>query len=123
GLQGRPRNAFDETKDGGTPARLVTGNAVHMAELLTEEIESRAVDLQRRRGAPPGPGTQRLVVVLDGEYQSTLSGLQAEPPATSLADLGIHLIALVENRRAGPGAVALRLLVNSTGSVAEATEA
>lgn len=121
-LKWLPHNTFDETKDGPMPARLVTGNTVQMAELLTEEIESRAVDLQRRRGAPPGPGTQRLVVVLDGEYQSTLSGLQAEPPATSLADLGIHLIALVENRREEPGAVDLRLLVNSDGSVTEDTE-
>src|SRR5699024_11714116 len=61
-------------------------------------------------------------VVLDGAYPSTLSGLQAAPPATSLADLGIHLIALVENRREEPGAVDLRLLVNSDGSVTEDTE-
>ncbi|WP_369974538.1 type VII secretion protein EccCa [Nocardiopsis sp. FIRDI 009] len=121
-LKWLPHNTFDEARDGPMPARFVAGNTVQIAELLSEEIERRTVDLQRRRGKPPGPGTQRLVVVLDGEHQSTLSGLHAEPPVTSLADLGIHVIALVGDRREEPEAVDLRLLVDADGTLTEDTE-
>jgi len=103
----------DKPTDGPLPARLVTGNTVEMQEMLAEEVEKRTVDMQRRRGALPGPGTQRLVVVVDGEYQSTLSGLAAEPPVESLAQLGIHVILLVGDRREEPPVVNMRLLVDS----------
>ncbi|WP_281256358.1 type VII secretion protein EccCa [Nocardiopsis flavescens] len=114
-LKWLPHNTFDDALDGPMPARLVAGNTVQAAELLADEIERRTVDLQRRRGRPPGPGTQRLVVVLDGEHQSTLSGLAAEPPVASLADLGIHVIALVSDKREEPEAVDLRLRVDADG--------
>ncbi|MFF8767059.1 type VII secretion protein EccCa [Nocardiopsis dassonvillei] len=121
-LKWLPHNTFDDAKDGPMPARFVAVNTVQIAELLSDEIERRTVDLQRRRGAPPGPGTQRLVVVLDGEYQSTLSGLHAEPPVTSLADLGIHVIALVADRREEPEGVDLRLRIDADGTLTEVTE-
>ncbi|QRN81066.1 MAG: type VII secretion protein EccCa, partial [Nocardiopsis sp. BM-2018] len=118
-LKWLPHNTFEDQKDGPLPARLVTGNTMQMGELLAEEIESRTVDLQRRRGAPPGPGTRRLVIILDGEHQSTLSGLQAEPPVNSLADIGIHVIALVSGHREEPEAVDLRLRVDADGHLTE----
>ena len=121
-LKWLPHNTFDDAKDGPMPARFVSVNTVQVAELLADEIERRTVDLQRRRGAPPGPGTQRLVVVLDGEYQSTLSGVRAEPPVTSLADLGIHVIALVSDRREEPEAVDLRLRIDADGTLVEEPE-
>ncbi|WP_370462430.1 type VII secretion protein EccCa [Nocardiopsis sp. FR6] len=121
-LKWLPHNTFDDAKDGPMPARFVAVNTVQIAELLADEVERRTIDLQRRRGAPPGPGTQRLVVVLDGEYQSTLSGLHAEPPVTSLADLGIHVIALVADRREEPEAVDLRLEIDADGTLREDAE-
>ncbi|NYH52435.1 S-DNA-T family DNA segregation ATPase FtsK/SpoIIIE [Nocardiopsis arvandica] len=120
-LKWLPHNTFDEAEDGPLPARFVSVNTVQAAELLSDEIERRTVDLQRRRGAPPGPGTQRLVVVLDGEYQSTLSGLHAEPPVNSLADLGVHVIALVSDKREEPEAVDLRLNIGADGTLTEDT--
>src|SRR5699024_10564 len=84
----RPRDA----PPGPSPGLSRSVQTVPAAGLLSEEIEPRTVDLQRRRGERPGPGTQRRVLFLDGEHQSTLSGLEAEPPVASLADLGIHVI-------------------------------
>ncbi|MDT0302504.1 type VII secretion protein EccCa [Streptomonospora wellingtoniae] len=118
-LKWLPHGAFDGGRDGPLPARLVTSNTVEMTELLSAEIEQRTIDMQRRRNLPPGPGTQRLVVVVDGEFQSTLSGLSAEPPVASLADIGIHLIVLVGDRREEPGTVDLRLRVDADGRLAE----
>jgi S-DNA-T family DNA segregation ATPase FtsK/SpoIIIE len=118
-LKWLPHNTFEDKKDGPLPARLVSGNTMQMGELLAEEIETRTVDLQRRRGAAPGPGTRRLVIILDGEHQSTLSGLKAEPPVGSLADLGIHVIALVGDHREEPEAVDLRLRVDASGDLTE----
>ena len=114
-------NLDDKPMDGPLPARLVTRNTVEMQEMLAEEVEKRTIDMQRRRGAIPGPGTQRLVIVVDGEYQSTLSGLAAEPPVESLAQLGIHVILLVGERREEPAVVNMRLLVNP-GKLEEETE-
>ncbi|GAB3463622.1 type VII secretion protein EccC [Streptomonospora sediminis] len=116
-LKWLPHGAFDGAADGPLPARLVAANTVEMTELLSAEIEQRTIDLQRRRNRPPGQGTQRLVIVVDGEFQSTLSGLSAEPPVSSLADIGIHLIVLVGNRREEPGTVDLRLRVDSDGQL------
>lgn len=120
-LKWLPHNEFAEATDGPLPARLVTATTLEMAELLAAEIEQRTLDMQRRRGQPPGPGTQHLVVVVDGEFQSTLSGLAAEPPVNSLADLGIHLIVMVGERREEPEHVDMRLRVSADGSVAEDT--
>ncbi|WP_431870910.1 type VII secretion protein EccCa [Nocardiopsis eucommiae] len=117
-----PHNAFDGFRDGPLPARLVAASTVEMTELLTAEIEQRTIDMQRRRGAPPGPGTQRLVVLVDGEFQATLSGLAAEPPVTSLADIGVHLVFLVGDRREEPGHVDTRLYVSADGSLREDRE-
>lgn len=122
-LKWLPHNTFDDARDGNLPARFVTGNTVQIAELLTDEIERRTVDLQRRRGRRPGPGTQRLVIVLDGEQQSTLSGLEVEAPVTSLADLGIHVVVLVADKREEPESVDLRLFVDEEGRIEEDTEA
>ncbi|WP_344075382.1 type VII secretion protein EccCa, partial [Nocardiopsis metallicus] len=117
-----PHNTFEGVQDGPLPARLVAGNTVEMTELLTAEIEQRTIDMQRRRGAPPGPGTRRLVVVVDGEFQATLSGLAAEPPVASLADIGIHVVVLVGDRREEPEHVDTRLYVSADGTLREDRE-
>ncbi|WP_344109216.1 type VII secretion protein EccCa [Nocardiopsis rhodophaea] len=121
-LKWLPHNAHDDITDGPLPARLVAGNTVEMAELLSAEIEQRTLDMQRRRGRPPGPGTQRLVMIVDGEFQATLSGLAAEPPVSSLADLGIHLIMLLGERREEPEQVDMRLYVTADGKLTEDTD-
>ncbi|MBQ1083456.1 type VII secretion protein EccCa [Nocardiopsis sp. B62] len=111
----------DKPTDGPLAARVVAGNTIEMRKMIEAEVEKRTVDMQRRRGAPPGPGTQRIVVIVDGEYQSTMSGLAAEPPVESLAQLGIHVIFLLGDRREEPETVNMRLSVVST-AVAEDTE-
>ncbi|WP_246062349.1 type VII secretion protein EccCa [Haloactinospora alba] len=121
-LKWLPHHEFDGIDNGPLPGRLVAGSTVEMAELLEAEIEQRTVEFQRRRGGGPGPGTQRLVLVVDGEYQSTLSGLTAESPVSSLAELGIHVVALVGQRCEEPESVDMRLLVGEDGTLREETE-
>ncbi len=124
-LKWLPHNAADGLEGVGGPAfttRLVAGNTLEMADLLAAEIEQRTVDLQRRRGARPGPGTRRLVLVVDGEFQSALSGLSAEPPVTDLAQLGIHVVMLLGDRREEPEHVDLRLNVTADGAVEQDPE-
>ncbi|WP_249188029.1 type VII secretion protein EccCa [Nocardiopsis sp. MG754419] len=121
-LKWLPHTTFDGAQDGPLPARLVAGNTVEMTELLSAEIEQRTIDMQRRRGTPPGPGTRRLVLIVDGEFQATLSGLSAEPPVDSLADIGVHVIFLVGDRREEPGHVDTRLYVSEDGTLREDRE-
>ncbi|WP_460756572.1 type VII secretion protein EccCa [Nocardiopsis oceani] len=101
----------DQPTDGPLPARVVARNTMEMQDMLEAEVERRTVELQRRRGGPPGPGTRRIVLIVDGEYQPTLSGLSAEPPVESLAQLGIHVIFLVGDHREEPEPVNMRLNV------------
>ncbi|MFC5752894.1 type VII secretion protein EccCa [Actinomadura rugatobispora] len=112
-----PHNAAEGRLDGPLPARLVAAGTLGMAELLEQEIEERTVAWQRRRGRPPGPGTRRLVVVVDGEYQATLAGLEPVPPVPSLAMLGIHVIVLITDRREEPEAVDVRVSVDGDGAL------
>ncbi|MFB4319832.1 type VII secretion protein EccCa [Actinomadura sp. 21ATH] len=116
-LKWLPHNAADGLLDGPLPARLVAANTLQMAELLEAEIEERTVAWQRRRGRPPGPGTRRLVVVVDGEYQSILTGLASAAPVPSLAMLGMHVIVLVTDRREEPEAVEVRVSVGGDGAL------
>nr|WP_318784624.1 type VII secretion protein EccCa [Actinomadura algeriensis] len=116
-LKWLPHNAAAELHDGPRPARLVAGNTLRMAELLERELAERTAAWQRRRGRPPGPGTRRLVVVLDGEYQATLAGLAAAPPVPSLAMLGVHVIVLVADRREEPETVEARVTVDAAGGL------
>jgi S-DNA-T family DNA segregation ATPase FtsK/SpoIIIE len=110
-------HALDEQRgDGPLPRRLVAATVFELAQLLAEELEQRGEELQRRRGRPPGPGTRRLVVIVDGEFQSSLSGF--DPGAgRSLADLGIHLVVLLASQREEPETVDERLLVDADGTV------
>ncbi|WUI04528.1 type VII secretion protein EccCa [Spirillospora sp. NBC_00431] len=114
-LKWLPHNAAEGLFDGPLPARLIAGNTLRMAELLEHELEERTLDWQRRRGRPPGPGTRRLVIVVDGEHQPTLAGLAAAHPVPSLAMLGVHVIVLVTERRAEPEAVEARIGVDDDG--------
>ncbi|MDS1270157.1 type VII secretion protein EccCa [Lipingzhangella sp. LS1_29] len=118
-LKWLPHNAADDRHDGPLSARLVGTSTIQLAELLQGEFEQRTSDWQKRRGKPPGPGTRRLVLLVDGEHQPTLSGLAAEAGVSSLADLGIHVILLVGEQREEPDRVDLRLTVDETGAVAE----
>jgi S-DNA-T family DNA segregation ATPase FtsK/SpoIIIE len=110
-------HAIDERyADGPLPRRLIAPSLFDLGQLLAEDLEQRGEDLQRRRGRPPGPGYRHLVVIVDGEQQSSLAGLDPGA-ARSLADLGIHLVLLLGSRREEPETVHERLYVDPDGRV------
>ncbi|MGW1678636.1 type VII secretion protein EccCa [Saccharopolyspora sp. NPDC002376] len=110
-----PHALDDSRADGPVPVRLISATTGELAQLLADELEHRREDLSRRRGKPPGPGTQRLVVVVDGEAQPSLAGIETAA-GTSLADLGIHLICLLGTPREEPERVDLRVEVVPDGT-------
>jgi DNA segregation ATPase FtsK/SpoIIIE, S-DNA-T family len=115
-----PHNLDEQHTDGPLPSHLVADSTFELAEVLADEFEQRREDRQRRRGRPPGPGSRRLVIVVDGEYQTTLSGLSAvDGPAApvSFAELGVHVIVLVGSRAEEPETVDERLVVGADATV------
>jgi S-DNA-T family DNA segregation ATPase FtsK/SpoIIIE len=108
-----PHSLDENRTDGPLPSRLVAGSTVELAELLAEEIEERKVNRQRRRGQEFTG--RRLVVVVDSEFQPSISGLESEE-GDSLAQLGIHLVVLVEARATEPSIVDARISVHPDGT-------
>ncbi|GAA1676798.1 type VII secretion protein EccC [Fodinicola feengrottensis] len=108
-----PHSQDEARTDGPLPSRLVANSTVELAELLAEEIEERKVNRQRRRGQEFTG--RRLVVVVDSEFQPSISGLESEE-GSSLADLGVHLVVLVESRAAELSVVDARISVNPDGT-------
>ncbi|HEY7044571.1 MAG TPA: type VII secretion protein EccCa, partial [Nocardioidaceae bacterium] len=98
------------TMDGDVPARLVTTSVGGMAELLADEFERRLTERARTRGREPDP-RDRLVVIVDGEGLTTVWGLDSPDPSVSLAELGIHVVMLLADRREEPEAVDDRIEV------------
>jgi S-DNA-T family DNA segregation ATPase FtsK/SpoIIIE len=104
-----PHHQHPTRTDGPLPARLVAGSLAGLAELLEPWLVAGP-------GEPGRPGRQpeQLVVVVDGE---DLPGRWEPPePGESLAELGIHLVFLVGDRREEPERVGARLTVAAAGA-------
>ena len=71
--------------DGDVPARLVTTSPAAMADLLSEELARRLEERSRTRGRVADP-REHLVLVIDGEAQGNLRGLESPDPTVTLAE-------------------------------------
>ncbi|HIW64239.1 MAG TPA: type VII secretion protein EccCa [Candidatus Stackebrandtia excrementipullorum] len=110
-----PHALTDQYGNPGLPDPLICDNADRLGEMLAADIAARQADWRRRRGGPPGPGTKHLVIVIDGEHQVSLPDLLDEriPPA----ELGVHVITLVDRPESEPDGVDVRLSVTDQGEV------
>ena len=115
-LKWLPHHHHPTRTDGALPARLVAGSVADLAELLEPDLEARLAAHQRSRGQPGRP-REHLVVVVDGEHLPGVWGLEPPEPGISLADLGIHLVLLLGQRREEPERVDARLAVTDRGTV------
>lgn len=93
------------------PVPLICPTTAELTELLAEDLALRAAELRRRRGGPPGPGSRRLLVIVDGEHQVSLPGLLADFEAPQL--LGVHIWTLVAEQRQEPEHTAARIKVDA----------
>ncbi|GLZ76491.1 type VII secretion protein EccC [Actinorhabdospora filicis] len=100
---------------GPLPHPLICDSTGELGELLAEDLHRRAQDWRRRRGGPPGPGTQHLVIVIDGEQQVSISGMWDEE--IDPAELGVHVLSLVAEERQEPERLDARVKVTADGSV------
>ncbi|THV40143.1 type VII secretion protein EccCa [Glycomyces buryatensis] len=91
------------------PAPLICPTTTALADALAGDLATRAAELRRRRGAPPGPGSTHLLVIVDGEHQVSLPGLVGDGDA---ALLGVHLWTLVAEQRQEPEHTAARVSVD-----------
>ncbi|MGI8612599.1 MAG: type VII secretion protein EccCa [Nocardioidaceae bacterium] len=101
--------------DGDVPARRVTSSVAAMTELLAPELEARLDRVQRSRGQSNLPPTH-LVVIVDGEGLSSVQQLASPDPSVSLAQLGVHVVTLLGNRREEPESVDDRIEVGGDGA-------
>jgi DNA segregation ATPase FtsK/SpoIIIE, S-DNA-T family len=124
-----------DPNDSEAPVPLICATTAELGELLNDDLAVRAAELRRRRGAPPGPGSRRLLVIVDGEHQVSLPGILAtsfEGADEAPQLLGVHIWTLVAEQRQEPEHTAARIKVDadsvsvtrverSEGGVAETT--
>ncbi|MGH8877504.1 MAG: type VII secretion protein EccCb, partial [Stackebrandtia sp.] len=106
-----PHVLSDSDDTHGLPEPLLCGSVSELSDRLAPELQARRADLRRRRGGPPGPGTQHPIIVVDSQAQAATSGTWDEDPDP--ADLGIHVLNLVAAQRTEPENVDVR--VTATG--------
>lgn len=102
--------------DGDVPARRVTASVAAMAAMLAPELEQRLDRHARSRGGQTVQGSH-LVVVIDGDGLQPGQHLTSPDPAVSLADLGVHVVTLLDVARDEPESVDDRLEIAADGSV------
>ncbi|MEX0428606.1 type VII secretion protein EccCa [Nocardioides sp. DS6] len=105
--------------DGEVPARRVASDVPALQELLATELEARLDRHQRARGSQTGPGSH-LVVVVDGDGLAPAQ-IASPDPQVSLAELGVHVVSLLDDPRQEPDTVDARLTLSPDGSAAEAS--
>ncbi len=100
--------------DGDVPSRRVTSSVPAMTELLAADMETRLDRMQRTRGSQTS--MRHLVVVVDGE--GLPPGQHLVPPGTqaAFADLGIHVVSLLDTARDEPERVDSRIEIAADGS-------
>ena len=108
--------------DGDVPARLVSASVAGLTELLAGEFERRLNERARSRGRDADP-RDRLVVVVDGQGLGTVWGLDSPDPTVTLAELGIHVVLLLSDRREEPESVDDRIEVRPDGIATQASRA
>ncbi|HEX6446559.1 MAG TPA: type VII secretion protein EccCa [Streptosporangiales bacterium] len=108
-----PHVQSTQVDDGLLPGRLVAGTMQDMAEMLEPDIERRVEEHRLSRGKRQI--RTHLIVLVDGEFLPVHAALQSPDPTIPLAELGVHLVQLVADRRDEPGQVDLRVLVPPQG--------
>lgn len=97
--------------DGDLAARRVAPSVAAMQELLEPELETRLDRHQRGRGQEVTQPTQ-LVIVVDGDELLTQQPFESPDSSIGLAQLGVHVVYLLSNRRAEPDQVDDRVLIS-----------
>lgn len=102
--------------DGDVPARRITSSVATMVEQLAPDLETRLDRHARARGDAAGQRSH-LVVVVDHDGLTAGHHLESPDPSVSLADLGVHVVSLVDTPRAEPETVDTRVEIAPDGSV------
>jgi S-DNA-T family DNA segregation ATPase FtsK/SpoIIIE len=110
-----PHAQDEELLDGDVSSRRVTATVAAMAELLAADLEARLDRFRRSRGSGSAP-MRHLVVVVDGEGLPAGQHLSSPDPQVSLADLGVHVISLLDTARQEPESVDVRVELADDGS-------
>ncbi len=100
--------------DGDVPSRRVTSTVPAMTELLAADMETRLDRLQRTRGSQAA--MRHLVVIVDGEGLPAGQHLVPPDAQAAFADLGIHVVSLLDTARQEPERVDCRIEVADDGS-------
>ncbi len=117
-----PHCQASSAMDGDVPARLIATSVGAIAELLTTEFERRLNERARSRGRPADP-RDNLVIFVDGEDLATVWGLDSPDSTVTLAELGIHVVMLLGNRREEPESVDDRIEVRADYFATQASRA
>lgn len=111
-----PHVLDQDRSTGPVPGRRLAASAGDIAELLADDLRARANRAtELRRGLMQDEGAlqlvQRLLVVHDS-YGQIAAELPSPDEATSLTDLGVTVVHLVEDRLQEPGQVSVRVTVD-----------
>ncbi len=98
--------------DGDLPMRLVASTVPGVFGLLRDDIELRLATRQRQRGQDPRI-RRHTVVVVDAEGMPSISGFDLPEAASSLHELGLHVVYLLPSRSHEPDHVDHRVEVNA----------
>lgn len=101
--------------DGDVPARMITSSVPAMAELLAPDLDARLDTFRRSRGG--GRSLSHLVVMIDSAGLPPGHHLVSPDAQVSLAQLGVHVINLLDSRRQEPESVDERITLADDGSV------
>lgn len=100
--------------DGDLPARRVQTTVAAMQEMLAAEFEARLDRHQRARGSQSAQ-PNHLVVLIDGEGLPANQHLASPEAKVALAELGVHVILLLDDPRQEPDHVDVRMTVERDG--------
>lgn len=105
-----PHAQRGDVMDGDLPVRLVASTVPGVFGLLRDEIEQRLAARQRQRGQDVRV-RQHTVIVVDAEKMPSISGFDLPEAASSLHELGLHVVYLLPSRSHEPDHVDQRIEV------------